>query len=88
MRSASTAVVAELCGDGEQIVRARRLAGLAALDVAADECRDGEVLLGELGAFGRVWVVAVDHRSCSRRSASRQHGPAAGIASHICDSRM
>ena len=36
--------VAELRGDGEQVVRARRLSGLAALDVAADERGDGKVL--------------------------------------------
>ena len=75
--------VAELGGDGEQVVRARRLSGLAALDLAPDERGDGKVLLCELGLVDGVGVVAVDHRAFSCSSASRQHGPAAGIASQV-----
>jgi hypothetical protein len=75
--------VAELGGDGEEVVHAGCLVVLAALDVAADERRDREVLFGEPAAVGWVGMVAVDHRPCSRRSASRQHGPAAGIASQV-----
>ena len=74
--------VAELGGDGEQVVHARRLAGLAALDVAADERGDREVLLGQLGSrsAGSGWWRSIIARA-PRSSASRQHGPAAGIAS-------
>ena len=73
--------VAELGSDGEQVVGARRLSGFAALDVAADERRDREVLLGQFVALGRVGVVAVDHRCASRRSASSAHDPMAGMTS-------
>ena len=73
--------VAELGGRGEQLVGARRLSGFAALDVAPDEGGDREVLLGEFGAFGRVEMVALDHRSDSLCSARSGHDPLAGIAS-------
>src|SRR5829696_3599646 len=74
--------VAEFRG-GEQVVRARPLSGLAALDVAPDERGDCKVLLGELGLVGGVGVTLVVHRSCSCSSVSRQHGPAAGIRSQV-----
>jgi hypothetical protein len=63
--------VAELGGDGKQVVHAGCLVVLAALDVAADERRDREVLVGEPAAVGWVGMVAVDRRPCSRRSANR-----------------
>ena len=75
--------VAELGGDGEQVVRARRPAGLAALDVASDERRDREVLLGQLDALVPVGMTVVDRRCASSRSARSGHDPAAGMTFQI-----
>jgi hypothetical protein len=44
---------------------------LAALDVAADEGGDREVLFGELLALDRVWVVPVGHASSSSVRSAR-----------------
>jgi hypothetical protein len=44
--------VAELGRDRDEVVRACRLSRLAALDVAPDEGRDGEVLLGSSARSG------------------------------------
>jgi hypothetical protein len=42
---------------------------------------DGQVLLGQLRALERIGVRVAGHRLCSASSATRAHGPAAGIMS-------
>ena len=69
--------VAELCGDGEQVVRARRLSGLAALDVAPDERGDYKVLVGELGSVGGSgwWRSIIGPAPAARRAGSTARRP-------------
>ena len=81
MRRTSTAVSPNSGGRGEQVVDAWSLVVRAALDVAPDERGDSEVVLAQLGPFGGVIVVAVDHRSASLSSARSWQQPAAGITS-------
>jgi hypothetical protein len=62
---------AEFGGDREQVMDAWRLVMLTALDVAAYEGCDREVMIGQLGVLCVVRMVPVGHASSSSVRSAR-----------------